>query len=192
MTTLWAARHGETDWNREGRWQGQALHAPTLNVTGRAQALGLAMQLQGRDLTAIYSSDLQQAQDTARAVAHLFRAPLYIEPRLREMKLGAWEGMLTEDLTRLHLAEIREWQINPLTTRPPGGGETAAEVLARLRTAADEIATRHPSDAVVLVSHGLALAALRCLVDSRTLAGFDRWIPEKGVPFAIDWQPGVS
>lgn len=192
MTTLWLVRHGETDWNREGRWQGQAPHAPTLNVTGRAQALGLAMQLQGRDFAAIYTSDLQRAQDTARTLAHQVAAPLYFEPRLREMNLGVWEGMLTEELTRRYPSELREREVNPLTARPPGGGETVAEVVTRVRAAADDIAQRHASASVVLVSHGLALAALRCLAEARTLTEIYLWIPENGVPYAVDWQSGVS
>lgn len=192
MTTFWLARHGETDWNREGRWQGQAPEAPTLNATGQAQALGLAMQLQGHELAAIYSSDLQRAKDTARTLAQQLDAPLYLEPRLREVNLGAWEGMLSQDLIRLYPAELREREINPLTARPPGGGETAAEVVERVRAAADDIAREHPSRAVAIVSHGLALAALRCLADLQSLADIYQRIPGNGLPHDVQWPPRVG
>src|SRR5215467_11482476 len=89
---LFLFRHGETDWNREGRLQG---HTDTpLNATGLAQAEALAEQLRTHRLEAVVSSDLLRAQTTARIVAETIGLPLFTEPGLREVDVGAAEGLL--------------------------------------------------------------------------------------------------
>ena len=89
MTTrLWLIRHGETDWNVEGRWQGQTPHAPPLNAAGRAQAEAVAGQLNGHVFDAIYSSDLLRAIQTAEIVAARLGLRVRVEPRLREVNQG--------------------------------------------------------------------------------------------------------
>src|SRR5437868_2985865 len=89
---LFLFRHGETDWNREGRLQG---HTDTLlNATGLAQAQALADSLRPHRLDAVVSSDLARAQTTAQIVAEALRVPLFIEAGLRETDVGAAEGLL--------------------------------------------------------------------------------------------------
>ncbi len=89
---LFLFRHGETDWNREGRLQG---HTDTpLNATGLAQAQALAESLRPHRLDVVVSSDLARAQTTARIVAEALRVPLFIEAGLRETNVGAAEGLL--------------------------------------------------------------------------------------------------
>ena len=87
-TTILIARHGETDWNREHRWQGHA--DPPLNEAGRRQALELAARLRATPPGAVYSSDLSRAQETAAIVAAAFGLELNVEPRLREVDVGEW------------------------------------------------------------------------------------------------------
>ena len=91
MTTLLLVRHGETDWNRDERFQGQA--NPPLNETGRAQAVGLSVALAATPLGAVYTSPLERAFVTAEIIA----APHDLEPvmvaQLREMYDGSWEGL---------------------------------------------------------------------------------------------------
>ena len=90
------ARHGETDWNREGRFQGHA--DPPLNDTGRAQAERLAAELDHVELSAVYSSPLGRATETARIVA----AARGLEPialdALREVDVGSWQGLTREEI----------------------------------------------------------------------------------------------
>jgi broad specificity phosphatase PhoE len=87
---LFVFRHGETDWNREGRLQG---HTDTqLNATGLAQAEALAESLRAHRLDAVVSSDLARAQTTAQIVADALRVPLFIEAGLRETDVGAAEA----------------------------------------------------------------------------------------------------
>ncbi|MGB9648057.1 MAG: histidine phosphatase family protein, partial [Stellaceae bacterium] len=84
---LFLFRHGETDWNREGRLQG---HTDTpLNATGLTQAQALAESLRPHRLDVVVSSDLARAQTTARIVAEALRVPLFIEAGLRETNVGA-------------------------------------------------------------------------------------------------------
>jgi broad specificity phosphatase PhoE len=109
MTRLLLVRHGETDWNTTGRFQGQA--DPPLNANGRAQAASLAAQLAQTRIGAIYSSDLQRARDTAEIVARKLGMTVRVDRRLREINQGEWDGMLTTDIIARYPVEwaAREW-----------------------------------------------------------------------------------
>ena len=143
MTTFLLVRHGETDWNRDGRWQGHA--DPPLNETGRRQAHAVAEQLADVPVDAIYSSDLRRAFETAEIVA----ARKGMTPRpmasLREVDVGSWSG-----LTRAEIAE-----------RFPGmeshDGETRDEHGARVRDELRRLIAAHPDGRVLLVTHGGSL-----------------------------------
>lgn len=147
MTTILLARHGETDWNREGRYQGWA--DPSLNDRGREQARVLADQLRDEPLDAVYSSDLRRAHETARIVAAPHGVPVDADPGLREIDVGSWSG-----LTR---AQIEE--------RFPGAehhdGETREQHLARVVATVERIARLHPRGRILVVSHGGSLRTLR-------------------------------
>jgi len=140
MTTLLLARHGETDWNRDGRWQGWA--DPPLNETGREQARELADQLRATPFDAVYSSDLKRAHETAVIVAEPHGVPVVVDPDLREIDIGEWSG-----LTR---AEIDERF--PDGKRP--GGETREQHQERVLRAVERLARDHPGERILLVSHG--------------------------------------
>jgi broad specificity phosphatase PhoE len=89
LTTLLLARHGETDWNCDHRWQGHT--GPPLNEKGRRQAAELAAQITNVD--AIYSSDTERAHETAVIVAERHGLQVEADPRLREVNFGLWEGL---------------------------------------------------------------------------------------------------
>ena len=95
-TTLLVARHGETDWNLERRWQGHA--ESDLTANGRAQAQALGGQLRGRGIDAIYSSDLRRARDTAGIVGGELGLPVRVEQALREVDVGEWSGLTTDEI----------------------------------------------------------------------------------------------
>ncbi len=160
MTRLLLIRHGETDWNVEGRYQGQA--DPPLNARGLAQARALAVRWQREGIrpAAIYASPLQRAWQTAEILAQATGAPLHAEPRLKEIGLGAWEGVLTPEIMRRWPETFRHWEERPWATRPPGG-ETIAEVQQRVYAAIDEIVARHPDETIAIVAHRLPLALLK-------------------------------
>ena len=146
MTTLLLARHGETDWNRELRIQGSS--DTELNEAGRVQARALADELADVPLTAVYSSDLRRARETAEIVAAGRTLDVRFDPDLRERSFGSWEG-----LTRAEVAE-----------RSPDiehhDGETDEQVRARVLAAVHRIVRAHPGEDVLVVSHGGALNAL--------------------------------
>jgi alpha-ribazole phosphatase len=158
MTRLIIVRHGETDWNTEGRYQGQS-DVP-LNANGLAQAEALAGQLRGESYTAIYSSDLARASQTAEALAAESGVPVHYDPRLREIDQGEWEGLLLPEIEARYAEAFKRRRLDPLTARPPGG-ESVGQVRQRVLEVIDEIRREYPNDTVVIVSHGLAIALIK-------------------------------
>jgi len=146
-TTILLARHGETDWNREGRFQGHA--DPPLNEDGRAQARELAQRLASTPFDAVYSSDLARAHETAEILAASHGVPVVADPGLREVDVGSWSGLTRAEISeRFPDAEHHD-------------GETREEHLARVLAAVERIAHGHPGERVLIVSHGGSLRALR-------------------------------
>ena len=150
MTTILLARHGETDWNREGRWQGWA--DPPLNATGRAQARELAEQLRSTPFDAVYSSDLQRARETADILAEPHGVPVVVDRDLREIDIGSWSG-----LTRAEIAERFPDGVRP-------DGETHEQQAARVRAAVSRIARDHPGERVLIVGHGGTIRSIHDVI----------------------------
>ena len=156
MTKLLLARHGETDWNREHRWQG---HSDTpLNDLGREQARALADELEQEPLVAIYSSDLRRAYETAREVADRKGMDVIVDRDLREIHLGVWEGLTSDEIEQRWPDDLRRWRAGDVVLGR--GGETSEELRERVLRAAHRIAAAHPREQVLIVSHGGALRAL--------------------------------
>jgi hypothetical protein len=125
---LFLFRHGETDWNREGRLQGD--NDTPLNTTGLAQAQALGESLRPHRLDAVVSSDLARARTTAQIVADASHVPLFIEAGLRETDVGAAEGLLWADAkTRFGEGLTERWYSDGDVAFP--GGETG--VATRMR-----------------------------------------------------------
>lgn len=189
MPTLLLVRHGQTDWNVEGRWQGQA-DAP-MNDKGRAQARALADQLNGWRVDAIWSSDLQRALETAQIIADRQGKPVHADRRLREINLGRWEGMLVTDIKQRYPQEWAERRRDVRNSRAPGG-ESVAEVAERVQRAADDVARQWPAGRVLLVSHGVSLAALICQSRGVTLEEVYHYVPDNGDVIEIEWPPEAT
>lgn len=149
MTTILLARHGESDWNAERRWQGQADRP--LTERGRIQATELADRLDGRPLTAVYSSDLRRALDTASVVASRHGLPVEARVDLREVDCGSWTGQLHD---RLDPDEVERWRRGET---PWTGGESYEEMRARMVSALLEVAEANPAGDLLVVSHGSAI-----------------------------------
>jgi len=187
MTKFWLIRHGQTDWNLSGRWQGQAEQAPGLNSTGRAQALTIPRSLPNARFSAIYSSDLLRARQTANLIAVPLGVDVTLEPRLREMNLGAWEGMLSSDIEAQYPLELERRRRSPLQIPAPNG-ESLFEVAERVLAAAYEIADRHAGASVLIVSHGVALAIMLCHAQGIPLDKVYEHIPENTIPHCVEWK----
>ena len=145
MTAILLARHGETDWNREGRFQGWA--DPPLNDTGRAQARALAERLRSTAFDAVYSSDLRRAHETAEIVAAPHAVPVVTDPQLREIDVGSWSGLTRPEIEQRFGGERLD-------------GETREQHAARVVAAVERIARRHPGQRILIVTHGGTMRAL--------------------------------
>lgn len=171
-TTLLLLRHGETEWNLSGRWQGQAADTP-LTELGRQQARIVAGRLRSYSIDAIYSSDLLRAYETAEIIGQaLGVAPIIADPALRESDIGGWTGLTWDEITVRFPHEVAAMFAGQEVRR--GGGESYAELQARLAVAAERIAARHPGQTVLLVSHGAALRSLVAHVLDASLAQMHR------------------
>jgi broad specificity phosphatase PhoE len=187
MTDLWLIRHGQTEWNLDGRWQGQTSNAPGLNETGYAQALAISRHLTGTRFAAVYSSDLLRARQTAELLAEPLGLTVILEPRLREINLGAWEGRLGRDIEALHPNQLAERATDPLHSRAPQG-ESPFEVAERVIAAVKDIAGEHPGDSVLIVSHGVSLAVIICSAEGIAMDKVYEHIPENAKPHRVEWR----
>jgi broad specificity phosphatase PhoE len=155
VTTILIARHGQSDWNQEKRWQGHADRP--LTERGREQAQALADRLSHIELDAVYSSDLQRARDTAAVVAESQRLELRQLPELREVDVGSWSGLTRAEAEERFLEGFTRWRDGY-----PGwkDGETYEAMTDRVLRAVDEIAAEHEGDRVLVVSHGGPIRAI--------------------------------
>lgn len=167
MTHLYLVRHGETAWNAEGRYQGQA--NPALNEQGIAQAHRLAEMLRGIEFDVAYTSDLERARSTAEIIGgdEIF---FFTDPRWRELSFGAWEGKRFEEIAEHDSERLRDWVKDP-TGNPPPEGESLRALAERVKEAASELCTEYPDGNVLVVTHG---GPIRCLVAEWVLGGLHR------------------
>ncbi|GIX48816.1 MAG: phosphoglycerate mutase [Candidatus Tectimicrobiota bacterium] len=154
MTTverlLYVVRHGATDWNAAGRIQGHL--DPPLNAAGRAQAWRTAQHLAAVGATALYSSDLQRAYETAQIIAQHTGLRVIQSVALREMHFGAWQGLTVEEIRARDPEVYAARRANPYEVPPPGG-ESWRQFYTRVVRAVEEILHRTPAPRLILVTH---------------------------------------
>jgi probable phosphoglycerate mutase len=163
VTTILLARHGETDWNSERRWQGHA--DQPLNEVGREQARELAETLAGRSIDVVYSSDLVRAHETALIVAERLGLPVEGDAGLREVDVGDWSGRLVAEI---EAADPEAFQLWRQGRKAWSGGESYEEMGERVVGAVLRLAARNPGQTVLIVTHGGSIRACRA-----TAAGLD-------------------
>jgi broad specificity phosphatase PhoE len=180
VTTLLLVRHGETDWNRDQRWQGHS--DPPLNERGREQARRLAATLDPPDR--IYASDLARARETAAIVAERLRVPVTLDPRLRERGFGAWEGLTMPEIQAQFAADHTRWRAG----EGPGAADAEPfEAFAdRVGSFLQEVLERHPGEDVLIVAHGGTIRVIHALAcgldyvrDHRSIPAVDNCVPSK-------------
>jgi len=154
-TRILLARHGETDWNSIGRWQGHA--DPPLNELGRRQAAELAEQLAGDGVGAVYSSDLQRASQTARVVGDRLGLPVVEDSGLREIDVGSWSGLTRAEVEVRFPEGFARWRAGEIGH----DGETREELTERVVASIERIGHAHVGETVLVVTHGGAIRALR-------------------------------
>ena len=172
MTRVLLARHAETDWNAQRRFQGHA--DPPLNDIGRGQARALAEKLADSVVTAVYSSDLRRATETAKIVAERLGLPVARRVGLREIDVGEWSGLTVDEVVarypegyRRHRAGGDGWE----------QGESHVALSERIVRAVEEIARGHPGETILIVAHGACLRALLAYAEGAELGEFRRTRP---------------
>jgi len=181
---FYLARHGETDWNAQGRWQGQT-DVP-LNMNGRAQALALANAMRPAGLRGVVSSDLARAKETALVVAtHLGLALDHLDPGLRERSLGVFDGLTRGECESLHPEAWQDWLAH---RRPPAGAEADHDLALRVTAALERAVDRAAGlgDPILIVTHGGAIRAAVTAATGTTPPP----IPNCGV-WRVQWDGGI-
>jgi broad specificity phosphatase PhoE len=173
VTRLLLVRHGETDWNADGRLQGQTDRP--LSDFGRRQARQLADELADEQLEAIYASDLARARETAEIVGELLALPVALDPDLREKDWGTWEGLTAVERDRIEFV-----------------GESTEAHQKRILCALQRISERHAGAGTVLVvTHGGSMRRVQTAAMGMALPVVDncgRWACacENGAFRAVD------
>ena len=150
-TELIVIRHGETEWNRAGKQQGQL--DTNLSELGRAQAQALADALAGEHFDALYGSDLGRAMQTARAIAPRVNLEIAPDPRLRERHLGIMQGMTLAEFRREHPRGYACFCGDDPDYGLPDG-ESIRQRHDRSVACAEELAARHTGRRLLIVTHG--------------------------------------
>ncbi len=151
-TTLIFIRHGVTDWNRARRFQGQT--DIELNAEGREQAERTGRRFDAQPISAIYSSDLARARQTAEPIARVLGLSLTLSEGLRERRYGVLEGRTHDELLRDHPEAYARWRAREPQFEPPGGGESLASLRIRVERQMQALARAHAGQVVVAVTHG--------------------------------------
>lgn len=151
-------RHAESQWNAEGRWQGQA--DPPLSERGREQARTLAAALEPQPIAALLCSDLARARETAEIVGVQLGLRPDPDPRLRELDVGEWSGLTRPEIVDQAPETLERFEAGEPGVRP-GGGESRREIRRRVRSAMQEIAARFDGKRVAVVTHLGVIRALR-------------------------------
>lgn len=169
------ARHGETDWNKIGKWQG--ISDIPLNETGESQARALGISLKGEHIERIFSSDLLRARRTAQIVSEIIGVrPVIADGRLRERNLGKFEGWNFNDVAayagipkeKAYLLEIDEVMIDGLP-----GVELWSIFQTRILGTIQEISRASNSDKILIIAHGGVMRAITMALSPEGKAKLD-------------------
>ncbi|MCX7814524.1 MAG: histidine phosphatase family protein [Tepidimonas ignava] len=185
-TRILAIRHGETAWNRDARIQGQ-LDIP-LNDPGRWQAARVASALRHEPITAVYSSDLSRARDTAAPLAQALALPLRLDEGLRERCFGAFQGRTWAELEQEHPDVVRAWKTRVPDYAPPGG-ESLLALRERVEATFARLAAQHLGEQIAVVAHGGVLDILYRAAARVDLQAPRAWAMGNAAIHRVLWSP---
>ena len=169
--TLLLVRHGQTEWNALGLMQGQTADIPLTDL-GHAQAAAAAAELASLRPGALVSSDLLRARQTAEHCARATGLPIVVTPALREQAYGVLEGRPSRELW-----DVVDWTDPHWAAE---GGESLAQLYARVETYLRELASSPPADVVALVTHGDTIRAAQAVVAGLGPASLPAVTPHNG------------
>ncbi len=151
MKKLYIVRHGETNWNKEGRTQGRS--DSQLTAQGLCQARGLARALEKEGIEAIYSSTLKRAASTAMVIGQALNIPIYNSDELVEIGFGQWEGLTLQEIQAQFPNQLKGWHQAPHRASIPGG-EGISMAQKRIKLYIDYLIKNCNLERVLIVSHG--------------------------------------
>lgn len=177
-------RHGKTDWNDLKKIQGMS--NPALNESGRKQAHGIGGMLleKGTVITAVYTSPLLRARESAEIIAGMLSLPVKCTEALREIDMGVWEGMTLPEVQKTYPAGFRYW-LESRRYSSPFGGESYQDLLMRALAAVREIAAKETGN-VLIVAHSAVIMALRCYAAGADFQDVTDFVIENGEVTEID------
>jgi 2,3-bisphosphoglycerate-dependent phosphoglycerate mutase len=186
-TRIIAVRHGETPWNVDSRIQGQL--DIQLNDTGRWQARRVGEALAGEQLTAIYSSDLGRAHETARAISKMSGIPVVPHPGLRERRFGMFEGKTFDEIHHTWPEHAQNWRKRIPDWQPPEGGESLLQLRERVTRTLNDLAARHCGELIAVVAHGGVLDTLYRVATGQEVNSPRTWQMPNGAINRLLWTP---
>ncbi len=180
-------RHGETFWNAIRRFQG--FSDIELSPNGITQAESLALSLKGEPLSAIYTSPLKRARQTAEIIGRFHHCPTTIEDGLKELNQGELEGLTGEEMRRDFPDFLKGWLEDPGSVTLPGG-ESLDELQKRVWPIVERIADRHPEETVLAVAHSFVNIVIICRVLGIPLIQFRRFRQDATAKNIIEFTRG--
>lgn len=187
-------RHGETEWNRQSRFQGQ-IDVP-LNDNGKAQGEKAAEFLKAIEITAAYSSSMLRPKETAEIILqHHSGLELGLVTALREISHGEWEGKYEAEIEAGYPGMLQQWQAAPETVQMPAG-ENLQQVWERAIAAWNELVAAHSQDdavaTVMVVAHDAINKAILCHIVGQGPEAFWRFKQGNGAVSVIDYPNGID
>jgi alpha-ribazole phosphatase len=171
-TQIFLIRHGESEWNSSRRYTGQ--RDVPLSDLGKKQAQRLAERLKDAGLAAVYTSPLRRARETAQAIGQLARVPVILEPGLKEIHHGLWEGLTAEQVSAQFPAEYALWRTQPHRVTMPQG-ESLAEVAARAEATWRRVVAEQRGSKIAVCSHDAVMRVLLLIALGLALEHFWKW-----------------
>lgn len=189
---IFLVRHGQTEWNRTGRFQGRS-DVP-LNDEGRKQVQALGLALKNESLTAIYASPLARARETAKSIGAWHpEIPIIEEEGFVEMELADFDGMDARKWMADHADFAKAWRDNPGCVRMPGtDGECLEDVQARALEALERIVRPYPAGStLVICSHNFVILSILCRARNISLDQF-RQLKQDTAAYSVICMQGAQ
>jgi broad specificity phosphatase PhoE len=158
MSKIYLVRHGETEWNKEGRSQGCSNDIP-LSEVGMIQANAIANRLKNESIDLFFSSNLTRAVQTAKAIAVHHNKEVIMYKEFMEISFGAWEGLRFDEIKEKYIDVYKIWRDTPHIAKVPGA-ESILEIKERSMTKLMEIINTEKDKNILIVSHGITIKVL--------------------------------
>ncbi|OPJ57203.1 histidine phosphatase family protein [Alkalithermobacter paradoxus] len=157
MNTFFIVRHGETQWNIEGKTQGHG--DSKLTEEGKRQAENIAKRLSKYDIDFIYSSDLGRTKETSAIISNILSKDVNYLESLREINFGKWEGLTIDEIKKTYTDVYRIWRNEPHKAIIPDG-ENLVALKERIYKQVINLNKNHTNSNILLISHGMTIKVL--------------------------------